>query len=218
MAKSEHQSDDISIRQLIYIVSALSLISLLFHLVWLLWPLLRVVLPLLVGGWLWHHYQQVQVSQGQTLNAIFYQLLQTYGGRITVLDFAMTTRLSAIAARHYLDDRAKEFFAHFEVTDQGDVIYVFPTLVACQPLVDPALNPEQGGDRSGSASGAELSCLTSQELARRLGVALSTVRRKKFSSQLSAWSRSLDPDGIGWSYLAQSRRFFPVVADRPSSR
>lgn len=218
MAKPEHRSDGISIRQLLYIVSALSLIGFLFHLVWLLWPLLRVALPLLLGGWLWHQYQQVQGSQRHTLNGIFYQLLQTYNGRITVLDFAMATRLSAIAARHYLDDRAKEFFAHFEVTDQGDVIYVFPTLVACQPLVEPVLNSEEAGDRSGATSDPELSCLTSEELARRLGVSLRQVRRKKFSSRLTVWSRSLDPDGIGWSYLAQSRRFFPVGVEHRSSR
>ncbi len=63
------------------------------------------------------------------LLSCFAKLLKVrINGQITLLDFAMTAEITAIAARHYLDSRAQEFAARFEVTEQGDVVYVFSSL------------------------------------------------------------------------------------------
>ena len=55
----------------------------------------------------------------------FFQLLHTNQGRLSLLDFAAATRLEPAIARRYLDGWAKEFFATFEVTDDGDIEYIF---------------------------------------------------------------------------------------------
>lgn len=55
----------------------------------------------------------------------FFQLLQANQGRLSLLDFAAATRLEPTIARRYLDGWAKEFFATFEVTDDGDIDYIF---------------------------------------------------------------------------------------------
>jgi hypothetical protein len=63
----------------------------------------------------------------------FFQLLQLNQGRLSLLDFAAATRLEPAIARRHLDLWAKEFCATFEVTDDGDIDYVF----ANRPLVLP---------------------------------------------------------------------------------
>ena len=55
----------------------------------------------------------------------FFQLLQVNQGRLSLLDFAAATRLEPAIARRYLDGWAKEFFATFEVSDDGDIDYIF---------------------------------------------------------------------------------------------
>jgi len=55
----------------------------------------------------------------------FFQLLQTNQGRLSLLDFAAATRLEPAIARRHLDGWAKEFCATFEVSDDGDIDYVF---------------------------------------------------------------------------------------------
>jgi hypothetical protein len=42
--------------------------------------------------------------------------------------------------------------------------------------------------------------LSSYQLAQRLGVSASTVRRRKTRDDFSAWTQSLDPEGIAWAY------------------
>ncbi len=55
----------------------------------------------------------------------FFQLLQANQGRLSLLDFAAATRLEPAIARRHLDGWAKEFSATFEVSDDGDIDYVF---------------------------------------------------------------------------------------------
>jgi len=219
MARPEKPQDGALLRQLLYAASAVCLLGLTLNLVWHLLPWLQISVPLMLGWWLWHRFRLIQQCQQKTLNTIFYQLLQEHEGRVTVLDLALTAHLSAIAARHYLDDRAKDFFAHFEVSDRGDVVYVFPTLKSSPfPAVGQAAiaasNPDAPEPQFVYQPLAcqPLTCqpLTQKELAKRLGVSIATLRRKKFASGLTTWTQSLDPEGIGWSYLAQSRRFFPL--------
>lgn len=97
--------------------------------------LLRLLLPVLAisglaaaGYWLWRQQQrrhrQRQRHQAR-LNTKFYQLLQQQQGRISVLDFAMYSRLDGGAAQAYLNAQAQAFSAYFETTPRGDIIYVF---------------------------------------------------------------------------------------------
>lgn len=90
--------------------------------------------PTALGSWcLWSLYQQNQREQQarekqerDRLQATFYQLIEANSGRITVLKFAKETQLSGEAAKAYLDDKAQEFNANFEVSEQGDMAYRFP--------------------------------------------------------------------------------------------
>lgn len=42
------------------------------------------------------------------------------------MQFAMAANLTGDAAKRYLDERAKEFEANFEVDEQGGIFYRFP--------------------------------------------------------------------------------------------
>jgi hypothetical protein len=57
----------------------------------------------------------------------FYQLLRRGDGRISLLGFSDATRLEPAIARQYLDGWARECDATFDVTDEGDIYYVFAT-------------------------------------------------------------------------------------------
>ena len=93
-------------------------------------PLLTVLLvffgvaPLSLGGWL---LQLGFKAEQQARRDRFFQLLQQNQGRLSVLDFAAATRLEPASARRQLDRWATEFSANFEVSEVGDVYYVFPT-------------------------------------------------------------------------------------------
>lgn len=91
-------------------------------------PLLKVGIPALVIWWVWRHYQIAHQRRQAVVDAAFYKLLSDRNGHITVLEFAMATKLSAAIARRHLDERAKGFSAQFGVTDTGEVFYVFPVL------------------------------------------------------------------------------------------
>jgi hypothetical protein len=66
----------------------------------------------------------------------FFQILHASHGRVSVLNFAANARLEPAIARQHLDDWAKEFSATFEVSDEGNIYYVFTT----DPLVLPEMN------------------------------------------------------------------------------
>ncbi len=230
MARSDKTTDSSSARYLIYLVTILGSAGLMVSLLRVLLPLLQVLLPVGVGWWIWRRYQITQKTQTTTLNSIFYQLLQEHQGRITVLDFAIAARLSASSAREFLDLRAKEFAAHFEVTEQGDVFYLFPlsqsplfqtatavpttvTATTVAPAQTVSLKHTGNDDHPGACTHHSplLEPLTQAQLARRLGVSAGAISRKKLLPELVEWTKSRDPDGIGWAYLAQSRRFLPLI-------
>lgn len=196
-----------------YVVSIVAATGLTFALLRLLLPLLRVLLPVAVGWWLWRRWQKTQTAQQERLNEIFYQLIQEHRGHITVLDFAMTAKVPAIAARDFLDARAKEFSAHFEITERGDIFYLFPTLKAAQVKATSTYDLNGSFDQSDSTGrmvGAQ--SLTQAQLARRLGVSAGVISRKKLSPTLAEWSKLRDPAGVAWAYQMQTRRFFPAEA------
>ncbi|MBW4497222.1 MAG: hypothetical protein KME26_30025 [Oscillatoria princeps RMCB-10] len=89
----------------------------------------RIAAPLAVVlglAWGWKRYQQQKKKQAH-LNTIFYRLIQDTRGRITALDFAIKANLSGEEARQYLEERAVEFSALFEVSEKGGVMYCFET-------------------------------------------------------------------------------------------
>ena len=67
--------------------------------------------------------QQKQLSD--RLQSNFYQMLQENNGRVTVLGLAMNCQLPAADAQEYLDMKAKEFNADFQVSEKGAVSYHF---------------------------------------------------------------------------------------------
>ena len=61
----------------------------------------------------------------ERLRSTFFRLLQEGNGHLTVLKFAMTTGLEGEAAKSYLNDRAREFNASFNVSEEGKLSYYF---------------------------------------------------------------------------------------------
>lgn len=183
----------------------------------LMFMLIRVLLPLILtiglGGlvwwaWRWHHNRQN--ADRAHFNSIFYDLIQAHGGRITILDFAMTAHLPASQAQRFLDDRAREFSAHFEVTDRGDVIYCFQSMktvgVSSELVSTMPISPA-----STAACSALIYPLTQSQLAARLNLSTATIRRKKTAPDFSLWSQAKDPENILWKYAVEEQRFYPVI-------
>ncbi len=55
-----------------------------------------------------------------------------------------------------------------------------------------------------------LGSLIQSELAKRLGVYSSTVFKRRDDPAFPEWSRNKDPDGIAWTFSADTKEFFPV--------
>jgi hypothetical protein len=60
------------------------------------------------------------------LHTVFYDYLQASQGEVSALEFAMAAHVTGQQARAFLDARARDFWADFEPTPQGDVLYRFP--------------------------------------------------------------------------------------------
>ena len=178
-------------------------------------PLLQILVPVLALWWLWQRYRKVQKRQQKHLHTTFYHLLRAHQGRMTLLDFAMTAEIPAIVARSYLDSRAKEFAARFEVTEHGDVVYVFSTLQFSR--VQSTLTTTDATKDDSTDEPTLPAALTQAELAKRLGVTAKTVSRKKHLPTLSDWTQTRDPNGVSWSYDAEAQRFLPL-GDRLSEQ
>jgi hypothetical protein len=83
--------------------------------------------PLVAGGgyMLWGLRRRNEKLLRDRLDFTFYQMLKADNGRITVLQLAMEAQLSGEQAKQYLDQKAKEFNATFEASDQGNISYLF---------------------------------------------------------------------------------------------
>lgn len=98
------------------------------------------------GAWqLWKRFQKLQQDQIAYLDEIFYRLIRENQGRITPLDLAMNTKLPAQEVQDYLDRRATEFAAHFEITEQGGILYYFQTVQSFNTpaAIEPSEAPSQ---------------------------------------------------------------------------
>lgn len=51
--------------------------------------------------------------------------------------------------------------------------------------------------------------MTQAELAKRLGVATSTVSRMQAKSNFPKWSKQKDPDSVAWVKLPDTKLFYP---------
>lgn len=60
------------------------------------------------------------------LQSTFFRLIEAGNGYITVFQFAMEAQLTATAVKQYLDEKAKEFGATFDVSNDGVISYYFP--------------------------------------------------------------------------------------------
>lgn len=69
----------------------------------------------------------------------FFRLLQLNRGRVSVRDFASATQLEPAIARQHLDLWAREFHADFEVSDGGEIFYVFETEHMALPGGEPPI-------------------------------------------------------------------------------
>ncbi len=79
-----------------------------------------------LGGFLlWRLRQQNQKEISDRLQDTFFRIVKENQGNITVLRFAMETKLSGEAAKKYLDTQVKEFSGSLEVSDRGDISYHF---------------------------------------------------------------------------------------------
>jgi ribosomal protein L7/L12 len=82
--------------------------------------------PAGLGGWLvWRDQQRYNRAEQERLRASFFRLLQEGNGHLTVLQFAMVTGLEGDVAKAYLTDRAREFNASFNVSEEGKLSYYF---------------------------------------------------------------------------------------------
>ncbi len=78
------------------------------------------------GVWLaWRIYRQEQKEVFEHLQSTFYRLIQNENGRISVLKLAMAAKLPIAVAQDYLDHKARECDATFEVTEEGKIFYKF---------------------------------------------------------------------------------------------
>jgi hypothetical protein len=82
--------------------------------------------PATLGGWmLWNGHRKSHRAERDRLRSTFFKLLQENEGHITPIRFAMASGLEGGAAKVYLDERAKEFNALFNVTEEGNLVYYF---------------------------------------------------------------------------------------------
>jgi len=84
------------------------------------------------GGLLWsslqgkQKIQKTQETQSEEiLRRVFFKLLEENGNEITILQMSKTANIDGKEAKEYLDQKAIEFNATFEVGESGGIIYKF---------------------------------------------------------------------------------------------
>jgi hypothetical protein len=89
---------------------------------WLVSRALLGIFPMAGGGIV---LASLRPSRKAYLRSIFFQLLESGQREITVLQFAMQAGIDGAEAKAYLDDRAREYEATFNVGPEGQVLYCF---------------------------------------------------------------------------------------------
>ncbi len=89
--------------------------------------LVFVGLPLVgLGGWLIQaERRQARQQQQMSLQDSFFQILKKNCGYINVIQFSLASGLDGKLAKAYLDKRALEFNADYDVSEAGNITYYF---------------------------------------------------------------------------------------------
>lgn len=177
--------------------------------------LTRTAFPLILaiasGTGIWLLWQSVR-RRRERLDGVFYRLIRERGGRITPLDLALETQLPGSEVQSYLDRKAVEFSARFEVTEDGGIVYTFST--AGTQTADPetretAENVVPFPNSPRRRLELPPVPLNQTELAKRFEVHPNTVSRRKRQPEFRYWSSQKDPDAIAWKYSEETRQFYP---------
>ncbi len=78
--------------------------------------------PFAIGGLMLYASSK---AHRQAVRERFFRLVQLNRGRVSVREFAAAAKLEPAIARQHLDVWAKEFHADFDVSDGGEIYYVF---------------------------------------------------------------------------------------------
>lgn len=192
------------------------------------WRWLIVFGVLSALGGLWKYYEQKQQERQEWLNVIFYQTLQKHQGKITTLDLAIAANITGVEAQEFLQQRAKEFGAEFDITDAGGILYCFTSITMSQSQSQ-AENNHSGNNNSGNnepwgsfqntpkqlpaqSSASRLSPVNQSQLAERLGVHSTTISKNKTKPDFISWTRKKDPAGVAWTYSPETKEFFPLIS------
>ena len=219
------------------IVISLGLALLMLGLSWRIFTIITIASGV---TWFVKRYQEKQKQQKDYLKNIFYQLIQENNGYITALDLAINSQLSGKIVQEFLDQQVKEFGAELEVTQEGGLLYYFPTAVSLvERITDKTLENNNQLISKVSNSEAQLSNiselnypledidisensqlqsatkivspLTQKELAIRLNVHASTISKRKTKPDFGEWSSQKDPESIAWKYFKEQAQFLPII-------
>ncbi|MEH2465386.1 hypothetical protein [Nostoc sp.] len=86
-----------------------------------------------LGSWLsWSLVQRNRKEQALLIESslhlielVFLELIENNSGKITVLQLARNAQIPTQSAKEYLDEKAKELNADFEVNEDGNISYHF---------------------------------------------------------------------------------------------
>ncbi|NJR66280.1 MAG: hypothetical protein HC772_14665 [Leptolyngbyaceae cyanobacterium CRU_2_3] len=82
--------------------------------------------PAVLGSWMfWNGHRKYHRELSDRLRQTFFAVLKQSNGHITPIQFSMESGLDGTTAKAYLDARAKEFNANFNVTPDGNIVYYF---------------------------------------------------------------------------------------------
>jgi hypothetical protein len=86
--------------------------------------------PAIAGGaWIvWglrKKQEQLEKERYSQIETTFLELLQANNGNITAINFAIATKLSLEESKQYLDQKAIQLSANFNVSEDGGISYQF---------------------------------------------------------------------------------------------
>jgi hypothetical protein len=200
------------------------------------WILLLMVLSL---GWkLWQNYQWQKLSV--QVSPFFNRLIQENQGCLTAMDLSLKANLSASGAKRFLEKKAEEYGAQQRIlADKGTVYYFMtvsalgsifddsepededrvavasnpvPTTIQSEPITTPPtdVTTTKVAVTQVSTEGSQALSLIQAELAKRLDSTTSTISRRKGDPDFVDWTRSKDPEGMGWQYIAETNVFVAI--------
>jgi hypothetical protein len=69
--------------------------------------------------------KELAATQSQQLETTFLELLQNTNGRISVVEFAVASKLSLADSKQYLDRKVSQLNGDFDVSEDGKISYRF---------------------------------------------------------------------------------------------